>query len=280
VKDFTDDYNTGDIAFEQDGSSVTELGNRRGTLTDNLSGQRLLDLSSTGTSSLASAAFNSLKNISNGRQTSAVFSADEFGFVISALKEQGGSKLVSNPTVVALNNQEATINVGEEFPIPNYQYNEETGAFEVSNFEYKQIGVNLQVTPSVNNAGLINLKVVPEVSSRTGVVTFGGAGGASIPLISTRKTVTQIALKDGFTMGIGGLMESSKNSDDSQVPVLGKVPGLGRFFKHESKRETTRNLLIFITAKILPSEEADFEDVFSQEMMEASGVDPVSLRNR
>lgn len=276
--------NLGDVAFRNGDAEMSGIGVNRGTLVNNLTGQTLVDSTSVGESTLITHAVNNLYSLVDtkgvSRSASAIFTADQFGFVLSALKEQGGSRLVSNPTVVTLNNQEATINVGEEFPIPNYQYNEETGGFEVSNFEYKQIGVNLKVTPSVNNAGLINLKVVPEVSSRTGVVNFGGSGGASIPLISTRKTETQIALKDGFTMGIGGLMESSNNSDDSHVPVLGKVPGLGRLFKHESKTETKRNLLIFITAKILPSEEADFEDVFSQEMMEASGVDAVSLRNR
>ncbi|MDQ8183394.1 secretin N-terminal domain-containing protein [Pelagicoccus sp. SDUM812005] len=276
--------NLGDVAFTNGNAEMSGIGVNRGTLVNNLTGQTLVDSTSVGESTLITHAVNNLYSLVDtkgvSRSASAIFTADQFGFVLSALKEQGGSRLVSNPTVVTLNNQEATINVGEEFPIPNYQYNEETGGFEVSNFEYKQIGVNLKVTPSVNNAGLINLKVVPEVSSRTGVVNFGGSGGASIPLISTRKTETQIALKDGFTMGIGGLMESSNNSDDSHVPVLGKVPGLGRLFKHESKTETKRNLLIFITAKILPSEEADFEDVFSQEMMEASGVDAVSLKNR
>ncbi|MDQ8186100.1 secretin N-terminal domain-containing protein [Pelagicoccus sp. SDUM812002] len=282
--DQSNETNLGDIAFSRGDAEMSGMGVNRGRLVDNISGQTLIDSTSVGESTLITHAVNNLYSLVDTkgmtRSASAVFTADQFGFVLSALKEQGGSKLVSNPTVVTLNNQEATINVGEEFPIPNYQYNEETGGFEVSNFEYKQIGVNLKVTPSVNNAGLINLKVVPEVSSRTGIVNFGGASGASIPLISTRRTETQIALKDGFTMGIGGLMESSNNSDDSHVPLLGKVPGLGRLFKHESKTETKRNLLIFITAKILPSEEADFEDVFSQEMMEASGVDPVSLRNR
>lgn len=278
--EFSDDSNTGDVAFDQGDASVDGLGDRRGTLVDNRTNQTLLDMSATGTSNLVTSAFNSLKNITNGRNTSAVFSADQFGFVLSALKEQGGSRLVSNPTIVTLNNQEAMISVGEQFPIPSYQYNEETGGFEVSGFEFKDIGIILKVTPSVNHNGLITLKVVPEVSSRTGERSFGGAGNASIPIISTRRTDTQIALKDGFTMGIGGLMESSGSENNNQVPLLGKIPGLGRMFKHESKSETKRNLLIFITARILPSEEADFEDVFSQEMMTETGVDAVSLRNR
>lgn len=276
----TDDYNNGTFTVSQGGTSIGTLGNLRGRAVDNLTGQTITDVSTFGSKNLATAAFNSLKNITNGRATSAVFSADEFGFIIGALKEQGGSRLVSNPTIVTLNNQEAMISVGEQFPIPSYQYNEETGGFEVSGFDFKDIGIILKVTPSVNHTGLINLSVVPEVSSRTGTVDFGGASGASIPIISTRRTETQIALKDGFTMGIGGLMESSGSENNNRVPVLGKVPGLGRLFKHESKTETKRNLLIFITAKILPSEAADFEDVFSEEMMEAAGVDAVALKNR
>ena len=242
------------------------------------------DVTTIGDNTTVATAFSNLGSLVDTkgitRNTSAVFSADQFGFVLSALKEQGGSRLVSNPTVVTLNNQEAEIRIGEEYPIPKYRYNEETGGFEVSDFEYKPIGVILRVTPSVNHTGLITLKVEPEVSSRTSSVSFGGASGAEIPIISTRRTLTQVALKDGFTMGIGGLMESSGLDNSNHVPVLGKIPGLGRLFKHNSTEESKLNLLIFITARILPSEEADFEDVFSREMMEDVGVDPVTLKNR
>ncbi|MBK1879949.1 type II secretion system protein GspD [Pelagicoccus mobilis] len=276
--------NVAETSFSGGAGEIEGNGVSRGQLIDNLTGQKVLDLTSIGDSTLITDAVNNLYSLVDNkgltRTSSAVFSADEFGFVLSALKEQGGSRLVSNPTVVTLNNQEAMISVGEQFPIPSYQYNEETGGFEVSGFEFKDIGIILKVTPSVNHTGLISLKVVPEVSSRTGERSFGGAGNATIPIISTRRTETQIALKDGFTMGIGGLMESAGSENNNQVPVLGKMPGLGRLFKHESKTETKRNLLIFITARILPSEEADFEDVFSEEMMKAAGVDAVALKNR
>ncbi|MBC2606838.1 type II secretion system protein GspD [Pelagicoccus albus] len=276
-----DSSNVEDVAFESGEASMDGVGTMNGTLIDNLTGQTLIDATSIGESSLISDAVTNLTSLvdTSGvtRTSSAVFTADQFGFVLSALKEQGGSRLVSNPTVVTLNNQEATIAVGEEYPVPRYQYNEETGGFGVDGFDYKSIGVKLSVTPSVNHNGLISLKVLPEVSSRTGVSSFDGA---DIPIISTRRTTTQIALKDGFTMGIGGLMQSSGSESNNHVPVLGKVPGLGRLFKHESKTDTTRNLLIFITARILPSEEADFEDVFSEETMKAAGIDPVALKNR
>lgn len=276
--------NRGEVNFTQGEAEQSGIGNNRGILIDNLTGQTVLDLTSIGQSNSTSAAIENLVNLvdtgSTTRRHSAVFTADQFGFVISALMEQGNSRLVSNPTLVTLNNQEAMISIGEQFPIPSYQYNQETGGFEVSGFDYKDIGVILKVTPSVNHTGLITLDITPEVSSRQSERTFGGSGGASIPVIATRRTQTRVALRDGYTMGIGGLMESSGVKNGNNVPVLGKIPGLKRLFSHENEEERNLNLLIFITARILPSEEADFEDVFSKEMMDAVGVDPVYLKNR
>ncbi|MCH6255431.1 hypothetical protein MLD52_02640 [Puniceicoccaceae bacterium K14] len=212
--------------------------------------------------------------------SSAVFTADQFNVAISALKTATDSKLISNPTVVTLNNQEAFISIGEQYPIPSYTYNDETGQFEVDGFEYKDIGVILRVKPSVNNNGLITLNVVPEVSARGVNVGFGGAAEAQIPIINIRKTETQIALKDGYTMGIGGLMQEEVRDAVTKVPVLGNIPLLGRLFRHNSEEADTLNLLIFITARVLPSENTDFEDVFSKESMESVGLDPEEIRNR
>ena len=266
--DNNNDTNLGDVSFDIFGAELDgDPGDFSGRLVDNLTGQVLLDASSTASSSVITSAINNLSSLVDGdtlsRNASAVFSTSQFGFILSALKEQDDSRLVSHPTVVTLNNQEAVISVGEQFPIPDYTYNEERGTFEISGFQYKDIGVILRVKPSVNNQGLINLKINPEVSNQTGETTFGGASGAAIPIISTRRTETQIALNDGYTMGLGGLLQTRELDKGSQVPVLGKIPGLGRLFRHDSTDLTTLNLLVFITAKILPGEEATFEDVFS-----------------
>ncbi|PTY06288.1 hypothetical protein DB347_12695 [Opitutaceae bacterium EW11] len=201
------------------------------------------------------------------RATSAVFNADEFKLVVSALKTLNDTKLVSNPTVVTLNNSEANINIGEEFPVPNYTYNQERGSFEVSGFVYKPIGVILKVTPQVNSAGFIKLTVEPEVSSRNGTVNFGGAGGAEIPIIGVRKTKTQVTIKDGFTLGLGGLVESTHIKAESKVPVLGSIPGLGRLFRSDSKDNTNRNLIVFITARTLKPDGATVGEVFDPRMV-------------
>jgi type IV pilus assembly protein PilQ len=192
----------------------------------------------------------------------AVFSASQFQTVLSALQSQTKTKVVSNPTIVTLNNSEATINVGEERPIPNYAYSEQTGTFQISGFTYKPIGVLLRVTPQVNSRGFIKLTISPEVSQSTSTVTFGGASATEIPVISTRKATTQVSLKNGYTMGLGGLLTQSLSKKDYRVPLLGSIPGLGRLFRSNSKEATTTNLIIFISARAVSSDGAPLEQTF------------------
>jgi Type II secretory pathway, component PulD len=199
---------------------------------------------------------------SNERALSAVFSADQFSLVLSALKTANNTKVVSNPTIVTLNNSEAVINVGEERPIPNYTFSEQTGTFQISGFTYKPIGVLLRVTPQVNSLGLIKLTLAPEVSQPNGQVAFGGASGTTIPIVATRKATTQVSLKDGYTMGIGGLLTSSGTKGETKVPVLGSVPVVGRLFRSDTKNTETTNLIIFITARSLKADGAPVEEVF------------------
>jgi type IV pilus assembly protein PilQ len=177
------------------------------------------------------------------RAVTAVFSADQFQVVLSALQSKNGTKIVSNPTVVTLNNTEAQINVGEEFPIPNYSFNDQRGSFEVSGFTYKPIGIILKVTPQVNARGFIKLTLTPEVSQQNGSTTFGGAGGAEIPIIATRRATTQI-----------------------YIPVLGYL------FKQKTKNATSTNLLIFITAKSINAEGAPIEQIFDSRQVRSMGL--------
>ena len=159
--------------------------------------------------------------------------------------------------------------VGEEYPIPNYTYNQEQGQFEVSGFTYKPIGVLLKVTPQVNAAGFIKLNVEPEVSGRGNPVSFGGASGAEIPVINVRKAKTQVTLKDGYTLGIGGLVDSDARNGETKVPVLGDIPGLGRLFRSNSKEKNQRNLLIFITARTIKPDGGTVGEIFDPRTVRA-----------
>lgn len=195
------------------------------------------------------------------RLTNAVFSAGQFDLIISALQTQNNTKLVSNPTIVTLNNTEASINMGDEIPIPNFTYNQEQGVFQISGFTYKPVGIILKVTPQVNNAGFIKLSVEPEVSS-TDSTKDKQFGSASLPVITTRKAKTQVTMKDGYTLGIGGMIQKSDSKGQSKVPVLGNIPGLGRLFRSDSKNMQATNLVIFLTAKTIKPDGGDTGEVF------------------
>ena len=233
----------------------------------------------TGTNSSTSLSniLNTATNIAQGTTAtgassnvlSAVFSADQFKLVLSALRQLNNAKIVSNPTVVTLNNTEAQINVGQQYPIPSYTFNQQTGTFEVSGFIYKDIGIILKVTPQVNSRGFIKLTLQPEVSQSQGTTSFGGASGASIPIIGTRKVTTQVSLKDGYTMGIGGLISTNFNSGTNKIPLLGDLPLIGYLFKSDSRNNVVDNLVIFITAKTISAEGAPAEQVFNSQEVRA-----------
>lgn len=210
--------------------------------------------------------FNNLSTLLNSdgtaRTLNAVFSATDFSLVLSALQSLQKTKVVSNPTIVTLNNTPAVINVGQERPIPSYTYNQERGVYEVSGFNYKPIGVILKVTPQVNAAGFIRLTVEPEVSQSNRDANFNGA---AIPIVESRKANTTVSLKDGFTMGIGGLMQQSATNGQTKVPILGSLPVLGRLFRSDNKNVETTNLIIFITAKTISPEGAVIEQVFNSQ---------------
>lgn len=252
----------------------TTNSNQSGTSseTENIVGSEILG----GLSNAASNAVNQLIGLTAGntqsRLASAVFSASDFNIILSALKSQNNTKVISNPTIVTLNNAEAMINIGREFPIPSYTYNSERGTFEVSGFQYKPIGVILKVVPQVNAQGTIRLALEPEISQQSDSTTFGGAGGASIPIIDTRKVKTQVSLKDGYTAGIGGLISVSKSNGGTKVPVLGSIPVLGRLFSSKSVTDRTTNLLIFITAKTVNPDGAAPSDVFNAEALQSIGM--------
>ncbi len=212
---------------------------------------------------------SSTRTYTSSTTNTALFSPDTFKMVLSALKTLDQTKIVSNPTVVTLNNQEAVINVGEEDPIPNYQYNQATGTFEVSGFIYKPIGIILKVTPQVNASGFIKLTLSPEVSQKSGFANFGNA---QIPIISERKATTQVTLKDGYTMGIGGLISSNGDKSSSKVPILGDIPLLGKLFQSKSNNEQKTNLVIFITAKTVNAEGASVSDVFDPRQLREMGM--------
>ncbi len=197
----------------------------------------------------------------------AVFSADAFSAVLSLYAQNDKTNLVSNPTVVTLDGEQALISIGQRFPIPNYTYNQERGIFEVSGFAYEDIGINLLVRPQVNAAGFIRLDIRPEVSSILREVNFGGASGALIPVIASRRTESQVILKDGYTLAIGGLIEHEETMVDHKVPFFGDIPLVKYLFTGKSNELNRRNLVIFITARTLNPDGSTYKEILDPRLL-------------
>lgn len=174
------------------------------------------------------------------------------------LKTRKDTKLIANPRIVTLNNQKASINVGKAIPIATYERNETTGTWEITGWEDEKemIGVNLEVIPQVNPQGYIRLKLKPEVSSVDEWLTVEGE--KQRPVTISRTAETEVQIKDGQTVVIGGLVKNKTTRAIKKIPILGDIPILGFFFTRkdvgsaeEEDPDEQTDLLIFVTATII-----------------------------
>lgn len=168
--------------------------------------------------------------------------------IFNALKTRSNTNIISNPRIVTQNNQTAKIMVGTQYPIPSYNFNEETGQLKVSGFEYKDIGIIFEVTPHANSAGYITMDIKPQVTAKGDDVTFEGA---TIPQIINRSAETKVMIKDGETLVIAGLIQSDKTNTRQHVPILGSIPVVNLLFRNKDIEDTKTDLLIFLTPHII-----------------------------
>ncbi len=197
-----------------------------------------------------------------------VLTGTQFEAVLHALKETKRSKTLSAPRVTTLNNQRASIKVVDEFRYPTrYEVSlvqfdingdgdfEDAGETEFVNvpqdIQKRDIGILLNVTPSVGkDFKTITLVLAPEVSQFSG--EFRDLGGdVKVPEFTSSQLTTSVAIADGHTAVLGGLMKDSVSEQVDKVPVLGNLPLVGGLFRQHEQSQTRKNLLIFLTARIL-----------------------------
>ncbi len=171
----------------------------------------------------------------------------EYNAVLDFLQSHTNSKLVSNPRILAMDNQEAIISVGTNVPIP--QINRGVGGQgDVVTFEYRDVNISLRVTPHVAEDQTITLFVNPVIEEITGQVV---AGENSAPITSKREVETVVNLKSNDTMVIGGLIKEGVTDKTNKVWLLGDVPLIGNLFRHKTKTVRQTDLLIFITPRLM-----------------------------
>jgi type IV pilus secretin PilQ/predicted competence protein len=181
-----------------------------------------------------------------------ILSATDFNLLFSALLREDNTELISCPKVATVDNRAAEIKVVRRLPIPNYTYNEETGSYEISAFDYEEVGIKLMITPQVNEDDYITLDVQPELSSQYDDQVFVISGSeVTIPIIDKRAASTRVIVKSTETLVIGGLTSTDETTSIARVPLLSNIPIVGNLFKHKSTEKVKTDLLIFITPTIV-----------------------------
>lgn len=211
-----------------------------------------------------------------------IFHGNTVSLMIRALEQQTGSDLMSAPKVTVLSGKTAEIVVAQEMRYPE-SYGEthsEVGSGSSLNsstsagvtitagtprdFVTRNVGVEMKVTPTVEEDGCISLQLEPKVTEFEGFVEYGGmsvavSAGATVtvpsgfyqPVFSTREIRTEVTVRDGATVVMGGLTREEVKEVKDKVPLLGDIPLLGKLFRSKGKTSQKKNLMIFVTAKTL-----------------------------
>jgi type II secretory pathway component GspD/PulD (secretin) len=189
-------------------------------------------------------------NLTLGKVAVGNINTDTFAFELKALKQVEATKLLANPRIMVVNNQEARIHIGDTVP---YVTTTTTGTGDTATtsetVNWINIGIQLLVTPTINDNGLISIKIKPEISSK--VTDYETPKGAKIPVVNTTLVETTVIARDGQTVIIGGLVKNDKSSTHKGIPGLMNLPVLGSFFRNYADTVTNSEIVIFITPKIV-----------------------------
>jgi general secretion pathway protein D len=178
-------------------------------------------------------------------------SGTSFAAILRALQGDADTNIISTPSIVTTDNQEASINVGQEVPFLTGSFSQAgTGTGGAVNpfqtIQREQVGVKLVITPQISEGDALILKISQEISS------IAQAASGAVDLITNERTIeTTVIVEDGDILVLGGLLEDTLRESDQRVPVLGSIPLLGNLFRSRSTDKVKTNLMVFIRPRIL-----------------------------
>lgn len=203
---------------------------------------------SQGLTSLRDAAVSSLLTASG--VTSGIYgrSGDVlFAGIINAVKKDAGSNVLSTPSIMTLDNEEARILVGQEVPITTGEVLGANNSNPFRTIQRQNVGVQLEVKPQINAGGGITLFLRQEVSSVAGPVSVG----STELVINKREIETTALVDDGDIVVLGGLLDQKDTSSVQRTPILGDIPGVGALFRSTARERGKTNLMVFIRPRII-----------------------------
>lgn len=184
----------------------------------------------------------------------AILTVPQMSLTVQALNEDSDAEFLANPRLVTADNMQANIEITRAQPVPNLTFNPQDASYQFGGFQDKTFGNKLVVKPSVNKDNFITLSVRPEISNKVGDQPFVPPGGSQpilSPIIDKRTLDSNVLIKSGDTLAIGGLMQDEVTKSRTKVPIMGDIPVLGYLFSSRTNIRTKRNLLVFVTPTIL-----------------------------
>ena len=177
-------------------------------------------------------------------------SGNEFGALLRAVASDADNNILSTPSLVTMDNQEAEILVGENVPFVTGQFTgadvgDDAGRSPFQTIEREDVGISLGITPQINEGDTVQLEIEQEVSD------LSGTAQAADLVTNTREIRTTVIVEDQQTLVLGGLIDESVRSSREQVPLLGSIPVLGQLFRYDSTDRVKQNLMVFLQPTIL-----------------------------
>ena len=187
-----------------------------------------------------------LTNITQGMRYSVT--NKNIGAVVSALKQNTKLNILSTPRVLTSDNSEAMIKVGRKVPFLSSRQVTDTGSV-YNSYNYQDVGITLTVTPHINPDGFVSMDVHPVISKIENVTYYDA------PVIANREATTNVRVKDGETVIIGGLMSNDMTESEDKVPFVGDLPMIGNLFKYKDTNKEKTELMIFLTPRVVKDAE-------------------------
>ncbi|MFH1777989.1 MAG: secretin N-terminal domain-containing protein [Candidatus Omnitrophota bacterium] len=206
-----------------------------------------------------------------GQFTLGVVGENDFAGVLDLLEHLGKTNILSRPRIMVLNNQEAKILIGtkEAYVTSTLSQGQSTTVTSES-IEYIDVGLKLNVTPTINKDGFVLMQIKPEVSTVAREITT--ALGSVIPIVETSEAETAVKVKDGVTVIIAGLMKDERRINEGGMPVISKIPLVGNLFKSQEEESNKTELIVFLTPHIVEGDENLVEAPSSTVKIELPGI--------
>ena len=200
----------------------------------------------------AAAAGNAADNLANnfGRVSVGNFSSNDFTAAIRALQQVSDTKILSTPQILVTNNEEAKIHIGDTVPyIVATTNGTGVNAITSDDVRFVDVGLKLSVTPTINDDGMVTMKLTPEISEV--VATIKSAEGSTIPQVNKTEVQTSVMVRDGQTIVMAGLRNQDKVHTKKGIPGLMDIPFIGGAFSRTSDSLTNTEIVILITPHIV-----------------------------